>query len=167
MTILPCDLTLIWLSCFRVENYSEGGQWWRTPFIQYSGGGGRQVSELEVGLVCRVSSSVARAMERNPIWENKQNKTKSCLGRKDTGSGDFWSKDRNFLLGAVHWRARWGSRVSVVSSNVLQSWKILREWILSIVTIKRRTKPGQLVWFSHFATSANIRKHAVGINKMA
>jgi hypothetical protein len=42
---------------------------------QYSGGRGRQISEFEVSLVYRVSSRIARAIQRNPVLKNK-NKTK-------------------------------------------------------------------------------------------
>jgi hypothetical protein len=50
--------------------------WWRTPLA--SGGRGRQISEFEASLVYRVSSRTARAIQRNPVSENKtkQNKTK-------------------------------------------------------------------------------------------
>jgi hypothetical protein len=37
---------------------------------------GKQISELEVSLVYRVSSRVAKATQKHPIWKTKQNKTK-------------------------------------------------------------------------------------------
>jgi hypothetical protein len=39
------------------------------------GGRGRQISEFEASLVYKVSSRIARAIQRNPVWK-KQNKTK-------------------------------------------------------------------------------------------
>jgi hypothetical protein len=40
------------------------------------GGRGRQISEFEASLVYKVSSRTARATQRNPVSETKQNKTK-------------------------------------------------------------------------------------------
>jgi hypothetical protein len=40
------------------------------------GGRGRRISEFEASLVYRVSSRTARATQRNPVSEKKQNKTK-------------------------------------------------------------------------------------------
>jgi hypothetical protein len=43
------------------------------------GGRGRQISKFEASLVYRVSSRIARAIQRNPVSKNKktkQNKTK-------------------------------------------------------------------------------------------
>jgi hypothetical protein len=40
------------------------------------GGRDRQISEFEASLVYRVSSTTARATQRNPVWKNK-NKTKN------------------------------------------------------------------------------------------
>jgi hypothetical protein len=36
------------------------------------GGRGRQISEFEASLVYKVSSRTARAIQRNPVWKNKQ-----------------------------------------------------------------------------------------------
>jgi hypothetical protein len=41
---------------------------------EHSGGRGRQISEYEASLVCKVSSRASRATQRNPV--SKQNKTK-------------------------------------------------------------------------------------------
>jgi hypothetical protein len=43
------------------------------------GGRGRWISEFEASLVYRVSSRIARAIQRNPVLKNKtkQNKTKT------------------------------------------------------------------------------------------
>jgi hypothetical protein len=40
------------------------------------GGRGRQISEFKACLVYRVSSRTARAIQRNPVSNTKQNKTK-------------------------------------------------------------------------------------------
>jgi hypothetical protein len=39
------------------------------------GGRGRQISEFEASLVCRVSSRIARAIQRNPDLKTKKQKT--------------------------------------------------------------------------------------------
>jgi hypothetical protein len=38
---------------------------------QPSGGRGRRISEFEASLVYKVSSRIARATQRNPVWKNK------------------------------------------------------------------------------------------------
>jgi hypothetical protein len=54
------------------------------------GGRGRQISEFEASLVYKVSSRIARAIQRNPVSKNKkqnktkQNKKKETLSRKTT-----------------------------------------------------------------------------------
>jgi hypothetical protein len=45
------------------------------------GGGGRQISEFEARLVYRVSSRTGRAIQRNPLSENK-NKNKNTKPKK-------------------------------------------------------------------------------------
>jgi hypothetical protein len=40
------------------------------------GGRGRQISEFEASLVCRVSSMTARATQRNPVSKKKKKKKK-------------------------------------------------------------------------------------------
>jgi hypothetical protein len=40
------------------------------------GGRGRRISEFEGSLVYRVSSRIARAAQKDPVSETKQNKTK-------------------------------------------------------------------------------------------
>jgi hypothetical protein len=49
---------------------------------QHSGGRGRQISEFEASLVCKVSSRTARAIQRNPVSKN-QNKTKQNNNKKN------------------------------------------------------------------------------------
>ena len=44
-------------------------------FDQHSGGRGRQISEFKAHLVYKVSSRTARAIQRNPVFKTKQNKT--------------------------------------------------------------------------------------------
>jgi hypothetical protein len=46
------------------------------------GGKGRWISEFEASLVYRVSSRIARATQRNPVWKNK-NKREGNEGRKE------------------------------------------------------------------------------------
>ena len=43
------------------------------------GGRGRQISEFEAGLVYRVSSRTARAIQRNPILEKTNKETKEAI----------------------------------------------------------------------------------------
>jgi hypothetical protein len=50
------------------------------------GGRGRWISEFEASLVYRVSSTTARAIQRNPV-SKKQNKTKQK--KADVGTRDF------------------------------------------------------------------------------
>jgi hypothetical protein len=40
------------------------------------GGRGRQISEFEASLVYKVSSRTARAVQRNPVWENQKDRKK-------------------------------------------------------------------------------------------
>jgi hypothetical protein len=61
-------LQIITLHISLVRNPLGSWAWWRTPLIpQHSGGRGRQISEFEASLVYRVSSSTARAIQRNPV----------------------------------------------------------------------------------------------------
>jgi hypothetical protein len=47
------------------------------------GGRGRRISEFEASLIYRVSSSTARATQRNPVSKNKnKNKNKKKSGKK-------------------------------------------------------------------------------------
>jgi hypothetical protein len=39
-------------------------------------GRGRQISEFEASLVCRMNSSTGRDTQRNPVSKKEQNKTK-------------------------------------------------------------------------------------------
>jgi hypothetical protein len=45
------------------------------------GGRGRQISEFEASLVCKVSSKTTRAIQRNPV--SKQNKTKQSKAKQN------------------------------------------------------------------------------------
>jgi hypothetical protein len=48
-------------------------------------GGGRRISEFKAGLVYRVSSRTARAIQRNPVpWEKKKTKQKTTKKKKKT-----------------------------------------------------------------------------------
>ena len=49
----------------RIETQSQA--WWHTPLIQHSGGRVRRISEFEASLVYKVSSRIARAIQRNPV----------------------------------------------------------------------------------------------------
>jgi hypothetical protein len=47
--------------------------WWRTPLIPALGGRDRQIFEFKASLVYKVSSRIARAIQRNPVSKtNKQ-----------------------------------------------------------------------------------------------
>jgi hypothetical protein len=48
------------------------------------GGRGRQISEFEASLVCKVSSRTARATQRNPVSKNQINKIKVKRGKFKT-----------------------------------------------------------------------------------
>jgi hypothetical protein len=48
------------------------------------GGRGRRISEFEASLLYKVSSRTARAIQRNPVLENKTKQNK-----KDTTNKDF------------------------------------------------------------------------------
>jgi hypothetical protein len=48
------------------------------------GGRGRQISEFEASLVYRVSSRTARAIQRNPVSKNKQQKKPITTTTKKT-----------------------------------------------------------------------------------
>jgi hypothetical protein len=47
------------------------------------GGRGRQISEFKAGLVYKVSSRTARAIQRNPVWKNKNKTKKQYKTRKN------------------------------------------------------------------------------------
>jgi hypothetical protein len=52
------------------------------------GGRDRQISEFEASLVYKVSSSTARAIQRNPVSKNKnKNKTKQEMKWDRCGAG--------------------------------------------------------------------------------
>jgi hypothetical protein len=53
------------------------------------GGRGRRISEFEASLVYRVSSRTARAIQRNPVSKNKQNKTKRIGSQKQADLYEF------------------------------------------------------------------------------
>jgi hypothetical protein len=44
--------------------------WWHIPLIPALGGRGRLISEFEPSLVYKVSSRIARAIQRNPASKN-------------------------------------------------------------------------------------------------
>jgi hypothetical protein len=48
-------------------------QWWHTPFVPALRGRGRGISRFQASLVYRVSSSIARAMQRNPVSKTNKN----------------------------------------------------------------------------------------------
>jgi hypothetical protein len=64
-------------------------QWWHMPPLGYLGGRGRCISEIKGSVVYRMSSWSARAIQRNPVSENKtktkQNKTKQLSLTPDQG----------------------------------------------------------------------------------
>jgi hypothetical protein len=60
-----------------VPNTILSRAWWHMPLILcLLGGRGRQISEFKASLVYKVSSRTARAIQRNPVWKNKQKKQK-------------------------------------------------------------------------------------------
>jgi hypothetical protein len=61
------------------------------------GGRGRQISEFEAGLVCKVSSRTARAIQRNPVSKNKtkQNKRKQNTKKKKRKTNKQTNKNRS------------------------------------------------------------------------
>jgi hypothetical protein len=80
----PCDLSPVPgiqdVLYFAVNTLSAGIQNSTGPGVsgtclksQHSGGRGRQISEFEDSLVCRMNSRTARATQRNPVLQtNKQ-----------------------------------------------------------------------------------------------
>jgi hypothetical protein len=72
------------------------------------GGRGRWISEFEVSLVYKVSSRIARAIQRNPVSKNqtkpKQNKTKNKTKQNKTKKSSLtrlysnYPKEENALL---------------------------------------------------------------------
>ena len=44
-------------------------------YSQHLGGRGRRISEFEASLVYRVSSRIARAIQRNPVTKNQKRKS--------------------------------------------------------------------------------------------
>jgi hypothetical protein len=52
------------------------------PLIPHLGGRGRRVSEFEASLVCKVSSRIARAIQRNPV-SKKSKKIKNKKHQKE------------------------------------------------------------------------------------
>jgi hypothetical protein len=59
----------VWAGC---------GWWWHTPLIQHLGGRGRWISEFEASLVYKMSSRIARDIQKNPVLKNQ--KKKKCGG---------------------------------------------------------------------------------------
>jgi hypothetical protein len=66
------------------------------------GGRGRQISEFKATLVYRVSSRTPRAIQKNPVWKNKQKPllsfTMMLVFRKETGKGDCLRDKRRSLF---------------------------------------------------------------------
>jgi hypothetical protein len=56
------------------------------------GGRGRQISEFETSLVYRVSSRTARAIQRNPVSQNKKERKK---GKKEKERKEKKRKERH------------------------------------------------------------------------
>jgi hypothetical protein len=55
----------------------QAGRWWHTPLIPSLGRQRQQISEFEASLVYKVSSRIARAIQRNPVSKNQKIKTKT------------------------------------------------------------------------------------------
>jgi hypothetical protein len=60
------------------------GRWWRTPLIPALGRQRQWISEFKASLVYKVSSRIARAIQRNTVSEKKKKKGVSGIdkGRK-------------------------------------------------------------------------------------
>jgi hypothetical protein len=50
--------------------------WWHMPLIPALGSRGRWISEFNTSLVYRVSSRIARGIQRNPVSKNQKKKKK-------------------------------------------------------------------------------------------
>jgi hypothetical protein len=73
-------------SAFYIQNFqktktkkTKAGRWWHTPLIPHLRGRGRRISEFQASLVYKVSSSTARAIQRNPVSKNKKQKNSKIL----------------------------------------------------------------------------------------
>jgi hypothetical protein len=51
------------------------------------GGSGRQISEFEASLVCRMSSRTARSIQRNPVSKKRRKKKKEEKEEEEGGGG--------------------------------------------------------------------------------
>jgi hypothetical protein len=54
------------------------------PWTQHLGGRGRWVSEFEASLFYKVSSRTAKAIQRNPVSQNKTKQTKQTKQKTKT-----------------------------------------------------------------------------------
>jgi hypothetical protein len=82
---------------------------------QHSGGRGRQISEFEASLVCKVSSRTARAIQRNPVSKNKTKNQRGpvCL---QLPSASFQYEE--FILGTLS-RIQFEIHQVLLMSNIL------------------------------------------------
>jgi hypothetical protein len=60
-----------------LERFWKPGNSGACLLSQHLGGRGRWISEFQASLAYRVSSRTARAIQRNPVSENKKTKTKT------------------------------------------------------------------------------------------
>ncbi|EDL05734.1 mCG146067, partial [Mus musculus] len=65
---------------------------------QHSGGRGRWISEFKASLVYKVSSRIARATQRNPVWKNQKKKIKKKLLFKKSKSFYYLLKSINTFV---------------------------------------------------------------------
>jgi hypothetical protein len=68
------------------------------------GGRGRQISEFEASLVYRVSSRIARAIQRNPVSKNQNQTNKKVPVERAGGQG---RKQRKYNLAWEQESERW------------------------------------------------------------
>jgi hypothetical protein len=64
------------------QNKSKAGLWWRMPLIQHLRGRGRRISDFEASLVYKVSSRIARTIQRNPVLKNKNKQTNTSMKQR-------------------------------------------------------------------------------------
>jgi hypothetical protein len=65
-----------------VKQLEKAGRGGAHLYSQHSGGRGRRISEFEVGLVYKVSSRTARAIQRNPVSKQQQQQTNKQTNQK-------------------------------------------------------------------------------------
>ena len=77
---ISCSLSLARGICGPSLTYdSEPSSGGARLLSQHLGGRGWQISEFEDSLVCRVSSRIARATQRNPVSKNQKNQTNTIF----------------------------------------------------------------------------------------